>query len=158
MELCTHGLHLLLNMFVVCLCVCDMCDVCSVCVVCSVCGVCVCVCVCVCVFETPDCVSMHSHHCVHAELLQSCPALCDPMDSSLPSSSAMGFSRQEYCSGLPFLLPADLPYPGIKLTPLMSLALAGGSFIISATWEAHLHHSTLPIMYQVPRCLCQLAF
>ena len=36
--------------------------------------------------------------CVHA---QSCPTLCDPMDSSPPGSS-MGFSRQEYRSGLLF--------------------------------------------------------
>ena len=27
---------------------------------------------------------------------------------------SMGFSRQEYCSGLPFLSPGDLPNPGIK--------------------------------------------
>ena len=27
---------------------------------------------------------------------------------------SMGFSRQEYCSGLPFLPPEDLPDPGIK--------------------------------------------
>ena len=26
----------------------------------------------------------------------------------------MGFSRQEYWSGLPFLSPGDLPNPGIK--------------------------------------------
>ena len=26
----------------------------------------------------------------------------------------MGFSRQEYCSELPFLSPGDLPNPGIK--------------------------------------------
>ena len=25
-----------------------------------------------------------------------------------------GFSRQEYCSGLPFPSPGDLPYPGLK--------------------------------------------
>ena len=30
---------------------------------------------------------------------------------------SMGFSRQEYCSGLPFLSPGDLPNPGIKLEP-----------------------------------------
>ena len=30
---------------------------------------------------------------------------------------AMGFSRQEYCSGLPHLLPGDLPNPGIKPVP-----------------------------------------
>ena len=27
---------------------------------------------------------------------------------------SMGFSKQEYCSELPFLFPGDLPYPGIK--------------------------------------------
>ena len=29
----------------------------------------------------------------------------------------MGFSRQEYWSGLPFPSPGDLPDPGIKLRP-----------------------------------------
>ena len=38
---------------------------------------------------------------------------------------SMGFSRQEYWTGLPFLPPGDLPNPGIKLT---SPALAGGFF------------------------------
>ena len=28
---------------------------------------------------------------------------------------SMGFSRQEYCSGLPFPYPGDLPNPGIEL-------------------------------------------
>ena len=28
---------------------------------------------------------------------------------------SMGFSRQEYWSGLPFPIPGDLPYPGIEL-------------------------------------------
>ena len=27
---------------------------------------------------------------------------------------SMGFSRQEYCSGLPFPSPGDLPDPGIE--------------------------------------------
>ena len=31
------------------------------------------------------------------------------------ASLSMGFSRQEYWSGLPFLPPGDLPNPGIKL-------------------------------------------
>ena len=48
----------------------------------------------------------------------------------------MGFSRQEYWSGLPFPPPGDLPDPGIKLASLESPALAGGFFTISATWEA----------------------
>ena len=37
-----------------------------------------------------------------AKSLQSCPTLCDPIDGSSLGSSALGFSRQEYCSGLPF--------------------------------------------------------
>ena len=48
--------------------------------------------------------------CVCAE---SRPALCNPMDCSLPGSSVVGFPRQEYWSGLPFPPPEDLPDPGI---------------------------------------------
>ena len=41
---------------------------------------------------------------------QSCPTLCDPMDNSLPQAPlSMGFSRQEYWSGLPFPSPGNLP-------------------------------------------------
>ena len=45
----------------------------------------------------------------------------------------IGFSRQEYWSGLPFLSPEDLPNPGIKPSFLMSPALAGMFFTTSAT-------------------------
>ena len=38
----------------------------------------------------------------------------------------MGFSRQEYWSGLLCLPPGDLPDPGIKSTSLKSPALGGG--------------------------------
>jgi len=48
----------------------------------------------------------------------------------------MGFSRQEYCSGLPCPPLGDLPDPEIDSTSLMSPASAGGFFIASATWEA----------------------
>ena len=50
---------------------------------------------------------------------------------------SMGFSRQEYCSGLSCLPPGDLPDPGINSTCLMSPVLAGGFFTSSTTWEAH---------------------
>ena len=43
-----------------------------------------------------------------------CPTLCNPMDCSPPGCLSMGFSRQEYWSGLPFPPPGDLPNPGIK--------------------------------------------
>ena len=49
---------------------------------------------------------------------------------------SMGFSRQEYWSGLPFSPSGDLLDPGIEPVSLMSSALAGGFFITSATWEA----------------------
>ena len=51
---------------------------------------------------------------------------------------SMGFSRQEFGSGLPCPPPGDLPYPGIEPVSLMSLALAGGFFTTSTTQEAHL--------------------
>ena len=44
---------------------------------------------------------------MHTKSLQSCPTLCDPMDSP-PSSLSRGFSRQEYWSGLPFPSPLEL--------------------------------------------------
>ena len=47
----------------------------------------------------------------------------------------MGFSRQEYCSGLPCPPPRDLPDPGIEPMSLTSPALAGRSFTTSSTWE-----------------------
>ena len=40
-----------------------------------------------------------------AASLQSCLTLYDPIDSSPPGSPSLGFSRQEYWSGLPFPSP-----------------------------------------------------
>ena len=54
------------------------------------------------------------------------------------ASLFMGYTSQEYWSGLPCPSPGDLPEPGIEPTTLMSLALAGGFCITSVTWEAHL--------------------
>ena len=41
---------------------------------------------------------------------------------------SMGFSRQEYWSGLPFHSPGDLPNPGTEPTSLVFPALAGRLF------------------------------
>ena len=49
---------------------------------------------------------------------------------------SMGFSRQEYWSGLPCPPPGGLSDPGIEPVSLMSPALASGFFITGATWEA----------------------
>ena len=52
------------------------------------------------------------------------------------ASLSMGFSRQEYWSGLPCPPPGDLPDPGIEPGSLMSPAFACGFFTTSASWEA----------------------
>ena len=49
---------------------------------------------------------------------------------------SMGFSRQEYWSGLPFSPPENLLDPEIEPTSLASPALAGKFFTTGATWEA----------------------
>ena len=51
--------------------------------------------------------------------------LCNPMDCSLQDRAplSLGFSRQEYWSGLPCPPPADLPDSGIEHASLMSPAL-----------------------------------
>ena len=47
---------------------------------------------------------------------------------------SMGFSRQEYWSGMPCPPPGDLPNSGIETTCLMSPALAGGFFTTRLPW------------------------
>ena len=48
----------------------------------------------------------------------------------------VGFSRQEYGSGLQLPSPGDLPDPEMKLDSLIAPALASGFFTTSTTWEA----------------------
>ena len=45
---------------------------------------------------------------------QSCPTLHNPIDLAHQASLSMGFSRQEFWSGLPFPSLEDLPNPGIE--------------------------------------------
>ena len=52
------------------------------------------------------------------------------------ASLSMGFSRQEYWSGMPFPPPRDLPDPRIKSAFLTSLSLSGKFFTTTATLEA----------------------
>ena len=49
-----------------------------------------------------------------SEVAQSCPTLCDLWTVTHQAPLSMGFSRQEYWSGLPFPSPGDLPDPGIE--------------------------------------------
>ena len=50
---------------------------------------------------------------------------------------SMGFSRQEYWSGLPCLSPGDSLDPGIKFVSHESPALAARFLTTSTMWEAH---------------------
>ena len=49
-----------------------------------------------------------------SEVTQLCLTLWNPMDCSPQVPLSMGFSRQEYWSGLQFPSPGDLPDPGIE--------------------------------------------
>ena len=68
--------------------------------------------------------------------------LCTVVHQALLS---MGFSRQEYWSGLPCPPPGDLSDPGMEPTSFMSLALAGEFFTSSATWEHKTGFSNLTL-------------
>ena len=66
-----------------------------------------------------------------AELLQSCPTLCDPIDSRAPGSPSLGFSRQEHWSGLPFPSPmheSEVAQSGPTLSDPMDCS-PPGSFV-----------------------------
>ena len=58
------------------------------------------------------------------------------MTAARQTPLSMGFSRQEYWSGLPCPPPGHLPDPGMEPMSLVSLVLAGSFFTTSATWEA----------------------
>ena len=58
-------------------------------------------------------------------ITQSCPALCNPRTVANQAHLSMGFSRQEYWTGLPCPPPGVLPNPRIESA---SPALAGGLF------------------------------
>ena len=65
-----------------------------------------------------------------------CPTLVTPWTAACQAPLSMGFSRQEYCGGLPCPPPRELPHPGIKPASPVSPALAGKFFTTSTTWEA----------------------
>ena len=71
-------------------------------------------------------------------LLSDVRLFATPWTIALQAALSMGFSREDYWNGLPYLSPEDLPNlpnPGIKPVSLTSPALVGGFFTISATWE-----------------------
>ena len=78
-----------------------------------------CVCVCVCAY---------TYIYAHMLLLQLCPILQDPRDCTCQAPLSLGFSRQEYYSGLPCPPPRDLSDPGIEL---VSPTMQANSLLLS---------------------------
>ena len=66
---------------------------------------------------------------------------------ALQAPLSLGFSRQEYWSGLPCPPPGHLSGPGIKPAPLMSPALVGRFSITSTTRETRESPSTCHILF-----------
>ena len=69
--------------------------------------------------------------CVHAKSLQWCLNLCDPMDLARQAPLSMGFSRQEYWSGLPCPPSGDLSDPWIKPVSSVAPELQANSLLLS---------------------------
>ena len=74
---------------------------------------------------------------VHAQLLQSCLSLWDPIDCSPPGSSVHGILQARILEWV--AMPSNLPNPGIELPSLMSPALAEVSLLLvppgKPSWE-----------------------
>ena len=74
-----------------------------------------------------------STKCLCAQLTSYVWLFATPGTVACQAPLSMGFSRQEYCSGLPFSPPGDLPHSGIELA---SPALKGRFFYLWVTTEA----------------------
>ena len=74
---------------------------------------------------------------VCAQLIICVPSFVTLWTVSCQVPLSNGFSQQEYWSGLLFPSPGDLPYPGIKHTSPVSLALAGEFFITEPPGKPH---------------------
>ena len=66
-----------------------------------------------------------THLCTHGLVMKSCLTLVTPWTIGHQAPLSIGFSRQEYWSGLPFTSPGDLPNTRIEPVSLVSPALVG---------------------------------
>ena len=70
--------------------------------------------VCMCVLQTCTCVVFNDICRVVVSVLRRAQLFVPPWTADHQAPPSMRFSRQEYCSGLPFPTPGDLPNPGIR--------------------------------------------
>ena len=76
--------------------------------------------------------------CVPAQLLSHALLFETPWTVDYQTPLSMGFFRQEYWSGLHFLLQEIFLIQGSNLHLLCLMQLASGYFITTVTWEAPL--------------------
>ena len=114
-----------------------------------------CVCVCVCV-------------CIHGSKSVSCSVVSDSvipwtLAIALQAPLSMGFSRQEYWSGLPFPSLGDLLDPGIehRSSTLQATSFLGGSdskeiaFNVGDLCSIHIYIYRLPRWLNSKECTCK---
>ena len=87
--------------------------------------------------------------CVHATSLSCVRLFATLWTVARQAPLSVGFSRQEYWSGLPCPPSEDLPDTGIEPSSLRSPALAGGFFTTSTSWKAHRRGQTVFIEVKV---------
>ena len=85
--------------------------------------------------------------------LQSGPTFCNPMDSSLPSSSVHGILQARILEWVAMPSSRESSSTVIEPASLMSPVLVGGYFTTSATWEAiYIHIECSSLCYTVGTC------
>ena len=77
--------------------------------------------------QVPRAARASRHLCSVLSLFSHVQFFVTPWTVALQAPLSMGFSRQEYWSGLPFPPPGDLPDPGIKPESLCLLHWQAGS-------------------------------
>ena len=80
---------------------------------------------------------------------QSCLTLVTAWTVAHQDPVSMGFSRQEYWSGLPFPSPGDLPNPGIELG---SPAFQADTLTSEPPGKPHYFHEDKVNMKELQRC------
>ena len=101
----------------------------------------------------PSCSGLEYGGCL---VTKSCLTLATPQTVVWQAPLSMGFSRQEYWSGLPFPSPGDLPHPGIKprspalWTDSLPTELQGLEIILKTVYVRKL---TLGLAIKITKCL-----
>ena len=97
----------------------------------------------------PMCVPSHFRH---------VQLFATPWTAAFQAPVSIGFSRQEYWSGLPLPPPENLPNPRDWTHVSVSPALAGGFFTISATWSLQILDPFLSLELGVSAVTLQWCF